>query len=219
MKSKVFIIFFLILAGLAGCKSGPECKTPENIDMLREDIRQYYHSGCYDAEIAQVVDQAKKYLKEHASSNSRKPVVVLAIDETALSNWIILNRKDFTMSQRDWTSWNEKEKAVAIKPTLELVNQARKQGCKVYFVTNRRESLRKITESNLRKAGFSWDGLLMKPEDDFSKLAQTYKIKKRHELENRGYRIILNIGSQQSDLGGNHSGKTFKLPNPFYFVH
>jgi acid phosphatase len=30
--------------------------------------------------------------------------------------------------------------------------------------------------------------------------------------------IIANVGDQQSDLVGLHSERTFKLPNPFYFI-
>ena len=33
-----------------------------------------------------------------------------------------------------------------------------------------------------------------------------------------GYLIILNVGDQESDLTGGFADRTFKLPNPFYFI-
>jgi len=33
-----------------------------------------------------------------------------------------------------------------------------------------------------------------------------------------GYRIILNVGDQMSDLNGNPSRLPVKLPNPFYYL-
>jgi hypothetical protein len=34
----------------------------------------------------------------------------------------------------------------------------------------------------------------------------------------QGYTIIANIGDQDSDLAGYHAERTFKVPNPFYFI-
>lgn len=41
----------------------------------------------------------------------------------------------------------------------------------------------------------------------------------RIDIESRlGYTIIANIGDQDSDLRGGHAERTFKVPNPFYFI-
>jgi hypothetical protein len=49
--------------------------------------------------------------------------------------------------------------------------------------------------------------------------AVMYKSNIRKQLEDEGYRIWGNVGDQWSDLQGNSSGnRTFKLPNPMYFV-
>ncbi|KAG8383639.1 hypothetical protein BUALT_Bualt04G0034900 [Buddleja alternifolia] len=46
-----------------------------------------------------------------------------------------------------------------------------------------------------------------------------YKSKKRTELVNEGYRIVGNIGDQWSDLlGANPGNRTFKMPDPMYYV-
>lgn len=33
-----------------------------------------------------------------------------------------------------------------------------------------------------------------------------------------GFRIIVNVGDQESDLAGGHAERAFKLPNPFYII-
>ncbi|KAI7997448.1 Acid phosphatase 1 [Camellia lanceoleosa] len=49
--------------------------------------------------------------------------------------------------------------------------------------------------------------------------AVVYKSEIREQLEEEGYRIWDNVGDQWSDLQGNCTGnRTFKLPNPLYFV-
>lgn len=49
--------------------------------------------------------------------------------------------------------------------------------------------------------------------------AVVYKSKKRKELEDAGYKIWGNIGDQWSDLLGSNPGdRTFKLPDPMYYI-
>ena len=36
--------------------------------------------------------------------------------------------------------------------------------------------------------------------------------------QQRGFRIVANFGDQFSDLKGGYADKTFKLPNPTYFL-
>ena len=40
----------------------------------------------------------------------------------------------------------------------------------------------------------------------------------RKKLVDQGYTIIVNMGDQMSDLDGGFAERTYKLPNPFYFV-
>ena len=51
------------------------------------------------------------------------------------------------------------------------------------------------------------------------KSAVKYKSDVRKQLEEEGYRIWGNVGDQWSDIKGDYLGnRTFKLPNPMYFV-
>lgn len=46
-----------------------------------------------------------------------------------------------------------------------------------------------------------------------------YKSKRRKELEDEGYRIQGNMGDQWSDLIGTNVGaRTFKVPDPMYYI-
>lgn len=54
---------------------------------------------------------------------------------------------------------------------------------------------------------------------DRNKTATVYKSEKRKELEEEGYRILGNSGDQWSDLlGSSISARSFKLPNPMYYI-
>jgi hypothetical protein len=54
---------------------------------------------------------------------------------------------------------------------------------------------------------------------DRKKTATIYKSEKRKEMEEEGYRILGNSGDQWSDLlGFSTSARSFKLPNPMYYI-
>ncbi|KAI5340663.1 PREDICTED: acid phosphatase [Prunus dulcis] len=61
---------------------------------------------------------------------------------------------------------------------------------------------------------------LLAPGDQ-GKLATVYKSEKRNEMEKEGYRILGNSGDQWSDILGTSismSIRSFKLPNPMYYI-
>ena len=61
--------------------------------------------------------------------------------------------------------------------------------------------------------------ILFRRDDDHGKPAVLYKSEKRSEMENEGFRIIGNSGDQWSDLlGTSISIRSFKLPNPMYYI-
>ena len=45
-----------------------------------------------------------------------------------------------------------------------------------------------------------------------------HKTRARADIESHGFAIIANVGDQESDLVGGHAERTFKIPNPFYFI-
>jgi len=58
----------------------------------------------------------------------------------------------------------------------------------------------------------------MRSPDDHASSVAAYKIVERAKTEAQDYRIIANIGDQQSDLDGGHADRGFLIPNPFYYI-
>jgi acid phosphatase len=109
-------------------------------------------------------------------------------------------------------------RGVALVPTRQLVARARALGVAVFFVTGRPPRLRASTERNLREQGYTWEGILLHPKDGRFASAVDFKSVERRKLTERGYTILLSMGDQQSDLDGGYAERTFKLPNPVYFL-
>jgi acid phosphatase len=109
-------------------------------------------------------------------------------------------------------------RAEPIRPVLGLARLARERGVAVFLLTGRPERLRAATERNLQAAGYEWTGVLQKPDAPSTQSAVEFKAPERKKLMDQGYTIIVNMGDQMSDLEGGFAERTYKLPNPFYFV-
>jgi acid phosphatase len=91
-------------------------------------------------------------------------------------------------------------------------------GVAVFFISGRPPYLREATERNLREQGYDWDRLILLPEGAHFTSAVDFKAPERRKLAEQGYAILLSIGDQESDLIGGYAERTFKLPNPVYFL-
>lgn len=61
--------------------------------------------------------------------------------------------------------------------------------------------------------------LTFRAAEDHGKTATIFKSEKRKEMVEEGYRIHGNSGDQWSDLLGSYmSVRSFKLPNPMYYI-
>lgn len=192
---------------------------PQNHAIAVDQLVRYHDSGEYDREIREVANAARDYLESRIKDASKqdKLAAVFDIDETSLSNWA-------SMSDCGFCSYSVQVKLysgvhdTAIVPVLELFNYAKKNGIATFFVTGRQNAQREFTVKNLDEVGYSgWTDLIMQP--DGNKLpARVFKPQNRQQIEDRGYRIILSIGDQASDLAGCCAERVYKLPNPFYLV-
>jgi predicted secreted acid phosphatase len=107
----------------------------------------------------------------------------------------------------------------AVVPILDIYKFAKSEGFSVFFISGRSEATRAATEENLHKAGYDgWDGLRLRPADDHQNSVVPFKSGQRQDLVEQGYVIVADIGDQESDLIGGWADKTFKLPNPAYFL-
>jgi acid phosphatase len=206
---------------------------PPNLGLYKIELTRYRESGRYESGLAAVAGQAKAWLARRASRKG-KLAMVLDIDETSLSNWPVIKADDFgfiprgpcDLSKSDlpqgacgWFIWISQGRDQPIRPTLELYRQARSLGLAVFFITGRPEFLREATERNLRAAGYDeWKDLMMVPKGFKMKSAADFKAPARQRIAGQGYSIIVNMGDQDSDLAGGYAERTFKLPDPFYYI-
>ena len=58
----------------------------------------------------------------------------------------------------------------------------------------------------------------LRPDDQPASRRDGWKARTRRAIERRGYRIVVNVGDQRSDLDGGHALRRFKLPNPMYVI-
>jgi acid phosphatase len=209
----------------------PPAEAPiNNLSKHKSQLVKYHDGGNYDADVASVFADARKYLEEHAGEVKR-PAAVLDIDETSLSNWPNLKADDFGYIQGGactlepnlacgFDEWINKASAKATPGSVAFFKAAIDKGVAVFFITGRRHSQRQATMWNLDQAGFEgWAGLRTRRDDDHAKSVVPFKSGERKNIEDAGYTIIVNVGDQQSDLDGVNGGKCpFKVPNPFYFI-
>ncbi len=205
---------------------------------LASAIRGYHDSGRYAADLATVGANAERSLNNqlrrlrkakgpgrYSECNKRgkrcrkvRPAIVFDIDETALSNYDNFNAVDFAAAGIGPGATGGG--LPAITPTRDLYDLAVRKGLTPFFITGRPDIplLQTTAETNLREAGY--DGgftLITKPADSGHTIE--YKSGERARIEKQeGYKILINIGDQDSDLAGGHAVRAFKLPNPMYFI-
>jgi predicted secreted acid phosphatase len=188
---------------------------PENHAVSVDRLMRYHDSGQYESEIRQVVNSAEAYVKELGPGE--KLAAVFDIDETSLSNWDVMADCGFCSYSAQVKLYPNAVGAV-ISPTLELFNLAKSKGIAVFFVTGRQEAQRDATVKNLTDVGYAgWVELIMQVNGNKDP-ARKAKPRNRAAIEGKGYRIVLSIGDQASDLAGCCAERVFKLPNPFYLV-
>jgi predicted secreted acid phosphatase len=193
-------------------------KTPQNIDLLKQELKAYYYSGGYDKAMEQVGYAALEYLKSCKDMPGRL-AIVLDVDGTAVSDYKNTEEMDFSFNVSKYDQYIRSARATVIQPTLKLTIQAKKQGVAVVFVSGRKEEYRDVTTSNLKRLGYdNITKLIMRPSDLKPVSVAEFKLKEREKLIKEGYRIILVLGDQYSDFQGGFYDKGFKYPNPFYYV-
>ncbi len=198
-----------------------------NLYEAQRLVDEYIRGGRYEEDVAKVVAEARAWLEERTKT-AVKPAIVLDIDETSLSNWpayringwarIVNGPCDLQQGPCGLRAWQALAESKAIAPTLALARRARELGVAVFFITGRPENLREATERNLKDQGYEWTGVILQPEGAQFASAVDFKAPERRKLTEQGYTIVLSLGDQQSDLIGGYAERTFKLPNPVYYL-
>lgn len=215
------VCFTLLCTIFINSKSFAE---PTNIYTVRQELHKYHDSGKYMQEIAKVAEEANRYIndenaKNQKSSNPKKLAIVLDIDETSLSYYESFAKRQFHYHPKAAKEEILTSNAPAIAPILKLYQNAIKNKISVFFITARRSYAHQATKHNLNVAGYkNYAGLYTRPTKYKKHSIQEFKSATRAKLEEQGYTIIASIGDQISDLEGGHAQKTFKIPNPFYYI-
>lgn len=199
---------------------------PTNLYVIKQQLK-HYHScaepNCYVPQLEHQAALAIRFLKESVASAKPgdKLAVVLDIDETSLSNWAVEMHDDFGYIPADSNMCITLQCGRRIESTLRIFREAEKDKVAVFFITGRPEGQRADTEANLKAEGYEhWEDLDLRPEDHpKDQPVAEYKSAERKKVVAKGYRIVLNVGDQMSDLVGDpQADHSVKLPNPFYFI-
>jgi len=221
-----FCSLVVITATLA-CASRSSSSHVVSLFQAQREVERYISDGRYDADFRKVVAEAQAFMERRAPQVTR-PAIVLDVDETSLSNWpayrangwarIVNGPCELDEGPCGLRAWQEMARSKALEPTLTLARRAKTLGIALFFITGRPPALRAATERNLREQGYTWDDLVLLPPNAKFASAADFKAPERRKIAERGYTILLTMGDQESDLEGGYAERTFKLPNPVYFL-
>ncbi len=210
MKKISFIIIALLFFG---------CSSSElvNLDVAKNNVKNYYENGEYDSEMKEIINNAIEELNEYTwDSNS---LVVFDVDETALSNYEHTKELGFGFNWELWQQWLQQADAEAIPQTKRLYDWLIDKNINVVFLTGRQADVYEATLKNLREEGYvKFVSLITRSAKTGKMSATVYKNYERRLLTEKGYNIIATIGDQWSDLEGENTGLKVKLPNYLYLI-
>ncbi|MFI7065968.1 HAD family acid phosphatase [Kribbella sp. NPDC050124] len=173
--------------------------------------------------------------------------ILLDVDDTSLATWNYEIASNWAYNPATNATYVLDQKFPAVPGMVDLVATAEREGYAIFFLTGRGAAQEQATLGNLTAdgvgvdAGFpkpttlpnGEDGLFTKPAvadyPDYLEQACAgdpngscttihYKSATRAHIESLGYDIVANFGDQYSDLKGGYADRTFKLPNPNYYL-
>ncbi|RRJ98956.1 hypothetical protein Ga0100231_001025 [Opitutaceae bacterium TAV4] len=243
VMSTAALVSLLVLSGLVVLTVGPGCHTAvstghgsgsdgtsraRSSSLTPGDAIAYYESGAYLHDITEIATRAKAWIDLRAGQPRRageRLVLVLDVDDTALSNFPGLREVDFQWSNGDTgggnavgnaarDAWRQRASAPVIAPILDLFHFALARKVEVVFISERTDpDLREATERNLRAAGYvGYTKLVMRPARFAALDTSLWKADARRELVFEGGKIIAAIGDQPEDTEGPFIERAFRLP-------
>ncbi len=192
-----------------------------NLGLYKQELRQWHNSGKYAVSFAAAAAPGRAWL-DHVIATRKagdRVAVVFDIDETLLSNWGYLSAGDFVLNYDSFKVWTRANNDPPLSPTREIFERAKAAGIPIFLISGRHEAQRADTVRQLRTVGLTgWTALYLRPDANMEKSIVPFKSGVRRQLAAQGYRIVLNMGDQDSDLEGGFAERKIKLPNPFYFI-
>ena len=200
----------------------------------------------YAKEARAVAASGQAWLR-HARHPHGIKAVLFDVDDTTLVTWNYEIFSNWAFNPTTNATFVTEQRFPAVFGMVELAQVAAQQGYAIFFLTGRGAALEAATLGNLTADGIGVDagypapttlnngedGLFTKPAvanyPDYLRAACAgdpngscttvhYKSATRAHIESLGYDIVANFGDQFSDLEGGHADRTFKMPNPNYFL-
>jgi predicted secreted acid phosphatase len=200
----------------------------------------------YAKEARSVANDGERYLARVHHTHGQK-AIVLDVDDTSLVTYNYEIFSNWAFNPTTNATFVTDQRFPAVFGMVDLARAAEREGYAVFFLTGRPAAQEKPTLGNLTSDGIGEDagypqpttlsdgedGLFTKPAvadyPDYLKTACAddpngscttihYKSATRAHIESLGYEIVANFGDQFSDLEGGHADRTFKVPNPSYFI-
>jgi len=227
--SKRFLSILLInlmLFALISCRQESEIKksikTKGSLESLHAVLWMQrsaeYKANCVQSyKLAELQMQSALKDKKWTAALEQKgnyldlpPAIILDVDETVLDNSpyeaeLIQSGRQYSSST--WDAWCKKAAAEAIPGALEFCRSDDKQGVTVFYITNRRDSLKDVTRNNLQKLGFP---LKENVETVLARLESSDKGVRR-EMVSENYRILLLIGDNLGDFASGFTNGSMQV--------
>ncbi|XP_010925513.1 acid phosphatase 1 isoform X1 [Elaeis guineensis] len=186
-------------------------------------VAEYMNGERYASDSDVVAAESLAFAQTVQVAGDGKDVWIFDVDETLLSNVPYYDVHGYGWEEFNETAfdeWVNLAKAPALQASLRLYEELLGLGFQMILLTGRAEAQRNATEKNLSFVGYhSWKRFILREASDIGKKAVTYKSERRAQLEAQGYRIHGNSGDQWSDLLGSPMAmRSFKLPNPMYYI-
>jgi hypothetical protein len=195
-------------------------------------LHTFSPTGPYADEMAGVVDDAEKYLRkpnngDHPHSSATK-AVLFDVDDTTLNTYSYEIYTSFVFSPTSNNAFADAAVYHAVPHMVDLEHYAEAKGYTVFFLTGRGTARHDGTVTNLTSEGYDVVDANLYLRDNTAPWLSScggsactttqYKSLTRQHIESLGYDIVANFGDQFSDLNGGFADKTFKIPNPMYFL-
>ncbi|MCS0603601.1 acid phosphatase [Streptomyces sp. LP11] len=146
------------------------------------------------SDVSPVASSLGNYLDQRLAGarSSDRLAVVLDIDNTSLATHY--------------------EPGKPVQAILGATRYAHQHGAAILFASYRDAGSRASTTRQLRSAGYTVDGLCLKPESGHPDKA-TVKLGCRKQYESQGFTLVANVGNRSTDFQGGHYEQGFKIPD------
>jgi hypothetical protein len=221
--------------------AGQDVSFPQ--DSTVQKLHQYSPDSAYAHEVKGIASDAGRYLAHrkqahHQQGNfSGTPSVLFDIDDTTLNTYSYEIYSNFVFNPTTngfFVHAGSASVFPAVPGMVALEQKALAKGYQVFFLTGRSKIATPDqtpgTLANLEDAGYTVDPTHVYLKDAtgatepwLSSCAPTctttqYKSLTRQHIESLGFDIVAHLGDQFSDLKGGFADRTFKIPNPMYFL-